>query len=192
MAATHPIKEQENQPMDPKKFNLWLAIIGSTMFFAALTSAYIVKKAEGNWNAFPIPLQFIYSTVIVILSSLTMQWAWFAAKRDELVQVKIASMSTFILGVGFGISQIMGWQVLIQNNLFFASDDTAVSFFYVITAFHFLHVAGGWLALGRVTWKAYKFQIHRKSMRSISMCTTYWHFMGILWIYLYLFLFLNR
>lgn len=192
MAATHPVKEQDNQPMDPKRFNLWLAIIATTMLFAGLTSAYIVKKAEGNWNSFPIPEQFIYSTVIVVLSSITMHWAYMAAKRDDLFQVKIASVSTLILGVAFGISQFLGWQVLVRNSVHFTGDDTAASFFYVLTAFHLLHIAGGWLALTRVTWKAFKLEIHRKSMRSISMCTTYWHFMGILWIYLYLFLFLNR
>lgn len=178
--------------MDPKKFNLWLAIIGSAMFFAALTSAYIVKRAEGNWNAFAIPEQFIYSTVIVVLGSITIQWAWFAAKKDELQQVKVALLSTLILGVGFGLSQFMGWEVMYNNNLIFASDDVAASFFYSITFFHFLHVLGGWIVLVYANLKAFKLDIHKKNMRLIGMCTTYWHFLGALWIYLYLFLFLNR
>jgi cytochrome c oxidase subunit 3 len=179
--------------MDPVKFNLWLAIIGSTMFFAALTSAYIVKRAEGNWNDFIIPQQFVYSCIIVILSSITMQWAYYSAKRDELSNVKVALISTLLLGIGFGISQIAGWKVLIENNMHFAfNDDVSVSFFYVITVFHFLHVLGGWIAMARTTWKAFRLQVHKKNMRTISMCTTYWHFMGLLWIYLFLFLFLNR
>ncbi|MDX5319828.1 MAG: cytochrome c oxidase subunit 3 [Bacteroidota bacterium] len=192
MTATQPRTEPNNFIVDPKRFNLWLAIISSTMLFAALTSAYIVKRAEGNWNAFIIPEQFIYSTVIVILSSITMQWAMWAAKRDEIGQVKTAMWSTLILGVAFGISQFMGWNVLVKNNMYFASDDVAVSFFYTITAFHFVHVFGGWIAASRVVWKTYKLEIHKKSLRAISMCATYWHFMGVLWIYLYLFLFLNR
>src|SRR5690606_18046454 len=93
------INNKEKPIMDPKVFNLWLAIIGSAMLFAAFTSAYIVRRAEGNWNAFPIPEQFIYSTVIVVLSSITLQWAWFAAKKDELFQVKMALLSTLILGI---------------------------------------------------------------------------------------------
>lgn len=192
MSAAQTRNDEKNFIFDPKKFNLWLAIIGSAMLFAAMTSAYIVRRAEGNWNAFIIPQQFIYSTVIVILSSITMQWAYIAAKRDELSQVKTALVSTLILGVAFGISQFMGYEVLIDNNMHFSGDDVAVSFFYAITAFHFLHVLGGWIALGRATLKAYKLEIHKKSMRTISMAATYWHFMGILWIYLYLFLFLNR
>lgn len=192
MTATQPTKKETNYIVDPKRFNLWLAIIGSMMFFAALTSAYIVKKAAGNWNSFPIPEQFIYSTVIVILSSITMQWAYFAAKKEELFQVKVALFTTMMLGLAFGISQYLGWKVMVANELFFASDDVAVSFFYTITAFHALHVFGGWIALTRTLWKAYKLEVHKTSMRALSMCTTYWHFMGILWIYLYLFLFLNR
>lgn len=191
LATQH--NSNENRIMDPIKFNLWLAIIGSTMLFAGLTSAYIVKRAEGGWHDFPIPQQFIYSSVLAILSSLTMQWAWFAAKKDELAQMKIALWSTLVLGLGFIVNQLLGWQVLVNNGLFvFFTDDVAVSFFYVITAMHFIHLLGGIIALIRVLLKSYKFEIHKTSMRAISMCTTYWHFMGILWIYLYLFLFLNR
>lgn len=192
MSAAQTRTDEKNYIFDPKKFNLWLAIIGSAMLFAALTSAYIVRRAEGNWNAFLIPQQFIYSTVIVILSSITMQWAYFAAKRDEIIQLKVALFSTLILGVGFGISQFMGYKVLVDNNLFFSGDDVASSFFYAITGFHFLHLFGGWIALIRATHKAFKLEIHKKSMRTITMAATYWHFMGLLWIYLYLFLFLNR
>lgn len=192
MTATHSTPTKNNYVVDPVKFNLWLAIIATCMFFAALTSAYIVKRAEGNWDAFMIPPQFIYSTVIVLLSSVTMQWAYFAAKNDELFQTKVAVFSTLILGVAFGISQYLGWEVLYNNNKIFASDNVAASFFYAITAFHFLHIAGGWIAASRTLVKTFKLEVHKTSMRTISMCTTYWHFMGILWIYLYLFLFLNR
>lgn len=192
MTATQPTENKNNFVVDPKRFNLWLAIIGSMMFFAALTSAYIVKKAEGNWNAFPIPQQFIYSTVIVLVSSITMQWALMAAKKGEAYQTKIALISTLILGLAFGFSQYLGWNVLVNNNLHFASDDVAVSFFYSITAFHALHVLGGWIAASRALWKTVRPKLYPTSLQSISMCTTYWHFMGLLWIYLYLFLFLNR
>lgn len=192
MTATQPTKKETNYVVDPKRFNLWLAIIGSMMFFAGITSAYIVRKAAGNWNSFPMPEQFIYSTVIVILSSLTLHWAYLSAKKDELFQVKVALFTTLILGLAFGLSQYLGWKVLVDNNLHFAADDVAVSFFYSITAFHALHLFGGWIAVARTLWKANRLEVHKKSMRAISLCTTYWHFMGLLWIYLYLFLFLNR
>ncbi len=192
MHMTRHIDPKENQVMDPKKFNLWLAIAGSVMLFAGLTSAYIVRRAEGNWNSFDIPDQFIYSTIIVVLSSFTIQWAWFSARKDEINQTKIGLWTTLILGLGFLYSQFLGWESLVKLQLFFSGDDVASSFFYVITAFHFLHVVGGLIAMIRALVKTYRLEIHKTNMRTISMCTTYWHFMGILWIYLYLFLFLNR
>lgn len=183
---------KEKPIMDPKKFNLWLAIIGSMMLFAAFTSGYIVRRAEGNWNSFPIPEQFMYSCVIVIISSITMQWAWFAARRDELFQLRVALVSTLMLGLGFAYSQFLGWQAMVNSNLYFSGDDVASSFFYAITFFHLLHVLGGLIGLVLANLKAFKLEIHKKNMRLIGMCTTYWHFLGGLWIYLYLFLFLNR
>lgn len=193
MILAKQIDEKEGALMDPIRFNMWLAIIGSTMLFAAFTSAYIVKRAEGNWDAFPIPEQFIFSTVLVILGSISMQWSLWAAKRDELVQMRTALICTVILAIAFGISQFMGWSAMVESGLFLMfTDNVAGSFFYVITGMHFLHVAGGFIAVGRVVYKAFKLEIHKKSLRAISMSTTYWHFMGILWIYLYLFLFLNR
>lgn len=193
MIVAKEVRQTEGTLMDPKRFNMWLAIAGSVMLFAGLTSAYIVKRSEGNWNAFPIPDQFIFSTVLVVLSSISMQWALWSAKKDEISRMNIALLSTLILGIAFGISQFLGWNELVKRGLHvFFTDDVAVSFFYVITALHFLHVFGGLLALIRVQVKSIKLEVHKKSLRAISMCTTYWHFMGVLWIYLYLFLFLNR
>lgn len=193
MELTSKIKSNDKTPtVHPKQFNLWLAVIGISMFFAGLTSAYIVRRAEGNWEVFALPQQFIYSTVLVILSSITLQWAWFAAKNDELNQVKAGILSTILLGLGFGISQYLGWKAMVQNELFFSSDSVSVSFVYAISALHALHVLGGLVGLCMAFFKATKLQIHKKNMISINLNTTYWHFMGLLWIYLYLFLFLNR
>ncbi len=193
MMVANEVRETEGTLMDPKRFNMWLAIAGSVMLFAGLTSAYIVKRAEGNWNAFPIPDQFIFSTILAVLSSISMQLAFWSAKKDEINRMNVALLSTLILGIAFGVSQILGWNELVKRDLHvFFTDDVAVSFFYIITALHFLHVFGGLIALIRVQYKAIKLDVHKKSLRAISMCTTYWHFMGVLWIYLYLFLFLNR
>ncbi len=193
MMVANEVRETEGTLMDPKRFNMWLAIAGSVMLFAGLTSAYIVKRAEGNWNAFTIPDQFIFSTILAVLSSISMQLAFWSAKKDEINRMNVALLSTLILGIAFGVSQILGWNELVKRDLHvFFTDDVAVSFFYIITALHFLHVFGGLIALIRVQYKAIKLDVHKKSLRAISMCTTYWHFMGVLWIYLYLFLFLNR
>jgi cytochrome c oxidase subunit 3 len=193
MIVTTDIDNREGALRDPKNFNLMLGIIAIVMLFAGLTSAYIVKRAEGNWQVFALPVQFIISTAIVILSSATMQWAWFATKNDELGRIKTALLTTIILGIGFCISQVIGWkQLVIMNHHFLFTDDVASSFLYVITGLHALHIAGGIIALIITLALSFRLKVHKKNMRTITLCTTYWHFMGALWIYLYLFLFLNR
>ncbi|MFI5222372.1 MAG: cytochrome oxidase subunit III, partial [Bacteroidia bacterium] len=73
----------------PKKFLLWLIIVASVMLFAAFTSAYIVRRGEGNWLVFDLPPMFSFTTSIIVLGSITMQLAYFFAKKDELNRVKI-------------------------------------------------------------------------------------------------------
>src|SRR5436189_5554976 len=95
----------KNQPkqfgVNPLKFIVWLFIVSITMMFAAFTSAYIVRQAEGNWQEFEFPTIMLFNTLIIVLSSATMQWAFFAAKKDNLKAVKIALFITFAAGIAF-------------------------------------------------------------------------------------------
>ena len=93
----------------PKKFSLWLLLLGILMLFSGLTSAYIVRKGDGNWFNFELPTVFLYSTAIILLSSVTMIYAYRSAKNDEINGVKIGLILTLILGVSFIVSQYMGW-----------------------------------------------------------------------------------
>lgn len=183
---------QEKYPVNPKMFNLWLSILGMIMLFVGLSSGYIVRRAEGNWLQFEMPSDFQLSTILVVLSSITMFWAFYAAKKDELNQIKAALISTFILGFAFCLSQIQAWENLMNSGLFFAGSEASSSWLYVITATHFVHIIGGLIALLIAIIQAFRLNIHKKNMLRISLINTYWHFVGILWIYLYLFLFLNR
>ncbi|MFN7313146.1 MAG: heme-copper oxidase subunit III [Bacteroidota bacterium] len=188
---TNQIQETEQPGLHPTKFVVWLLIVASVMLFASFTSAYIVRRGEGNWLLFDMPNVFAVSTVIVFLGSVTMQWAYMAAKKDELNQVKSGLILTLILGLGFVISQWLGWQALVANNIHFVGNPSE-SFFYVISGIHLAHMVGGIIFLLIIIVKAYQFKVHKKNILSINLCTTYWHFLGIAWIYLYFFLLLNR
>lgn len=177
--------------INPTKFVVWLLIVASVMLFASFTSAYIVRRGEGNWLLFDIPSVFAYSTAIVVLSSLAIQWAYSAAKRDELGQVKIALFTTLVLGIAFCISQWMGWKALVANNIHFVGNPSE-SFFYVISGVHLAHMIGGMIFLLVVIGKALNQNVHKKNKLSLNLCVTYWHFLGAAWIYLYFFLLLNR
>lgn len=186
--------KQTNSPeytINPTKFVLWLLIVASIMLFAAFTSAYIVRRGEGNWLIFELPSLFTYSTVIVALSSIAMQWAFFAAKKDNLTSIKTALGITFALGIAFAISQWFAWKQLVANNIHLVGNPSE-SFVYIISGVHLLHMLGGLVFLLIVLVKTFQFKVHKKNLLTINLCTTYWHFLGLVWVYLYFFFTLNR
>jgi cytochrome c oxidase subunit 3 len=177
----------------PRKFSLWLLLLGILMLFAGLTSAYIVRKGDGNWFNFELPTVFLYSTIIVLFSSLTMLYAHRSAKKDELTGVKIGLLLTILLGIAFTISQYYGWKAMQGEGLYFVNpkygDKVSASFLIVIAGVHLVHILAGIIFLLTVLFKAFMHQVHKKNTLLIDMCNTYWHFVGLLWVYLYLFLY---
>ena len=179
--------------VNPKKFSLWLLLLGILMLFSGLTSAYIVRKGDGNWFDFEIPSIFLYSTIIVLLSSITMIWAYRAAKKDDIKGIKLGLSTTIILGTAFIISQYMGWLVLSDQGLHFVNpkygDKVSASFLIAIAAIHLVHILAGIIYLAVMLINSFRYKIHKKNTLQISMCNTYWHFVGFLWVYLYMFLY---
>jgi cytochrome c oxidase subunit 3 len=192
-AVTPHMKEHNDTPavIDPKKFVLWLLIVASVMLFAGFTSAYIVRRGEGNWLIFDLPNVFAYTTAIIALSSVTMQWAYISAKKDELGQLKTALFLTLCLGIAFAIGQLTGWQQLTANNIHLVGNP-AESFIYIIPGTHLLHMIAGIGFVAVVLVKTLKFNVHKKNLLSINLCTTFWHFLGAMWVYLYFFFLINR
>lgn len=180
----------------PAKLNLWLFMLASSMLFAATVSAFIVHRPDaegrGAWTAFDLPIFFLYSTVIVVLSSVTAYYAYKSAKNDELSQNKTWLLVTTILGTLFCVSQYLGWQQMVRLELTFVNarpEDISASYVWVITMLHFIHILGG-IGLLVATWiQAIRLNVHKKSMTLMSITHTYWHFVGLLWIFLYLFLY---
>ena len=177
--------------MQPKKFALWLFIVSIVMLFAALTSAYIVKQADGNWLSFDLPSAFALSSVIIVISSFTMHLAYLSAKKDELGKVKSMLLLTVLLGIAFLFTQYYSWSQLVANDVFFVSNYASGSFIYVFTGLHGLHLVSGLIFLLITLGSAIRLNVHSKKLLQIEMCMTYWHFLGGLWLYLYIFLLLN-
>jgi cytochrome c oxidase subunit 3 len=179
--------------MNPKKFALWLFIVSIIMLFAALTSAYIVRRADGNWLAFDLPPVLWINTIIILASSGTMQWAYICAKKNELDTLKLAIVTTTILGFAFLIGQFFAWNKLVEMNVFFggSTSNPAGSFLYVLTGLHAFHLVSGIIYLLIVLSASFKYKIHSKNTVQIEMCATYWHFLDFLWVYLFIFLIIN-
>ena len=180
-AATTP------QKVHPKEFTLWLSLVSMAMIFAAFTSAYIVRKGDGNWLNFELPSFFNYSTICIAISSLSMIWAHRSARTNELKNLNLALGLTTLLGLVFLVLQFMAYGQMVDAGLFLVGNPST-SFIYIISGVHGVHIFAGLIALIATFAAALQYKVHSKAMLSIRMTSIFWHFLGILWIYLYLFL----
>lgn len=167
--------------MDPQKFTLWVMLVSIVMMFAAFTSAYIVRKAEGNWLEFDLPTAMQTSTLIVLLSSAVMVLAQVFGKQGKMGLARLALGLSLLMGMVFLWSQLEAWKALNEAKVFFVGNP-AGSFVYVISGLHGLHIIGGLIFLAIV--------LSKPSVKWIGLSATYWHFVGLLWVYLYSFLIL--
>jgi cytochrome c oxidase subunit 3 len=170
------------------KILLWLAMASMVMLFAGLTSAYVVRQAEGNWISFALPKAFYASTAIIIISSIFMQWALVSSRKDQSANIKIALITTLGLGLSFVFTQFIAWSMLVKEGIFFVGNNINGSFLYVLSGLHLAHLAGGILYLIYVITKAIREKISSGNYLAVQLCATYWHFLGVLWIYLFVFL----
>jgi cytochrome c oxidase subunit 3 len=185
--------------LNEKTFIIWLFIVASSMLFIAFASAYWVHKSDGvrnnAWFEFSLPMQFWVSAVIVVVSSIFMQLAYSAAKKDDVYKVPSLLTITLILGISFCISQIFGYFSLMDMGLFFSNKnpgEISASFVYVISGVHLVHILGGLVLLIVAIVKSSRLEVHKKNLVFINICKTYWHFLGIVWIFLILFLYFAR
>ena len=177
--------------MHPKKFVLLLFIVSIVMVFAALTSAYIVRQAEGNWELFAMPSIFYYSSIIILLSSISMHWAVWNAKQNNIAMLRLAVTITTVLGLSFLVMQYLGWGELSAMGIEFSGGNVSGSFFYVLVGVHAAHLISGVIFLLIMLVAAFQYKVHSKQMTKIEMCATYWHFLDGLWLYLFIFLLFN-
>ncbi|MFD2572279.1 heme-copper oxidase subunit III [Spirosoma soli] len=178
---------EETLSMNPRKFILWLFIVSIIMLFAAMTSAYLVRRAEGNWLDYDIPSVFTYSSIVLVISSLTMHWAYLSAKKDNFGSLKTAITVTFALGMAFLYMQFQGWVELVNQKVFFVGNPSG-SFMYIFTGLHGFHLISGLIVLVFALVASFRLKVHAKSLNQIEIASTYWHFLDILWLYLFLFL----
>lgn len=177
--------------MHPQKFGMWLFLVSVVMVFISLSSAYIVKKSVGEWEYINFPPLFRITTVLILVSSITMHFAYVSAKRNNIKNIRIGLVLTGALAIAFIFGQYKAWGQLVDAGHYFVGNP-ASSFIYVFTGLHIAHLIGAMIFLLIVINKAFKYQVHSKSLVRLEMCATFWHFLGGLWLYLYLFLILNN
>jgi cytochrome c oxidase subunit 3 len=176
----------QRKKIHPHKFTLWVALGSIVMMFAGLTSAYIVKRDQPGWTTFGIPRAFWYSTTVILVSSLTIQMAQKAFKEREMLRYRQLLTATTILGIAFLLLQWKGF-TQIWNTGVTLHGSGGGQFLYVIAGLHAAHVLGGIVALMVMLARAFSGKVRNYSVVPVELMSTYWHFVDLLWIYLFIF-----
>ena len=176
----------QNKKIHPHKFILWVAIGAIIMMFAGLTSAYIVKREQPGWTSYTTPLAFYYSTAVILISSLTIFLAGKSFTERRMIRYKKLLAATLILGLVFILLQWLGFRHLWATGTTFHGSG-AGQFMYIIAGLHALHVFGGVIALFVLWLRARNTRIRSYNMVPVDVVSTYWHFVDLLWIYLFIF-----
>jgi len=169
---------------------IWIGIFAITMSFAAFTSALFVRQGSGDWTHVVVPRLLYVNTGVLLLSSIPLEMARRAFMNAPELEASALRNSlrwlgiTLALGLAFVVGQYLVWKELAAQGLYLATSSNS-SFLYVFTAVHALHVLGGITGLLRLIARMTPKQITlRKS--SVANTAIYWHFMGVLWLYLLL------
>ena len=185
---------QEHKKRSNRSYKLLLlfAMISMTMMFAGLTSAFVVSKSRTDWlKNFEMPLPFFYSLVIIILCSVTFHLAKLRIQKDDKKSTGILLLVTLALGIAFVVLQLLGFHYLFEKGLVPVGGSGAItiSFLYVVVFAHLLHLAGGIISLLIIIYNHFKQKYNSSQFLGIELGVMYWHFLDLLWIYLFLFLF---
>ncbi len=186
-------QQYRRNKIHPKKFALWIACASMGMVFAALSSAYTVRQAGGNWLEFPLPNIFFISTAVIIGSSLALQASYTAYKKENSGMYKGLLLFSLVLGFAFIVMQYQGWQAL-HNMGVPLKLNPAGDFIYAISGIHLAHILGGLIAMiiGVIVAFSMTFKVTPARILRFELLLTYWHFVGGLWLYLMIFWTLQR
>ncbi|WP_345954957.1 cytochrome c oxidase subunit 3 [Mucilaginibacter sp. PAMB04168] len=187
-------QDRDKLDLTPKRFNMWLFVFSSFMFFAALTSGFIVYiGGKGHAMLVKLPIEFLYSTIVIVLSSITMFVASRAAKRLQFKTQQTFLWMTLFLGLAFLGLQVYAWYVLaFVMKVFFVNPNASQSFIYVFSSMHLLHILGGLVLIIISLVSTYRKTPQVINLFRMEMSSIFWHFLDIIWIYLYVFLLLNQ
>ncbi len=178
-----------------KKMMLWFGIASLIMTFAGWTSAYIVSSSREDWLPdFKLPPAFWFSTVIIVLSSVTYWLAYRSVKGGNNKAATLLLAATLALGIVFIVSQFRGFSQMIGYGYYFTGPTSSITLSYVflIAAVHIAHVVAGLISLLTVGVQQLRGKYGPGQMLGMELGITFWHFLDLLWVYLILFFYLYR
>lgn len=189
---TMTVEEHNKRSNRSYKLLLLFGMISMTMMFAGLTSAFVVSKSRTDWmKDFTMPQPFFYSLVAIILCSVTFHFAKVSIKKNDRKMTTLFLLTTLALGIVFVFLQFQGFNALFDKGLVPVGGSGAItiSFLYVVVFAHLLHLAGGIISLLIIIYNHFKQKYNSSQFLGIELGAMYWHFLDLLWIYLFLFLF---
>ena len=168
---------------------LWVSMISMVMFFAGLTSAYVISMKRDDWVSFDLPNAFLISTILIVASSVTLFLSQRFLKQDKRQLSLVLVVLTLILGIGFVWQQYVGFLELKSIGLFFTGPESTVSTSFIIgiTFMHVIHLLVGIIILFVVIYNHFKYKYKPEDMLGFELGAIFWHFVDILWIYLFFF-----
>ena len=186
--------EQDRVNLRAKKFLMWLFIVSSFIFFAGLTSGFIVYTSGDPSRGIKmiLPDAFKYSTLVIVLSSAFMHMAYLAGKRMQFNKERLFLAATILCGIAFFALQLSAWQGFIDQGVYFVNPNASQSFIYVFIGAHLVHIFGGIMMVGNVLVGNMRNIPQVKNIFRLEVTSIFWHFIDVLWIYLYVFLLLNQ
>ena len=185
--STVAVKPYSRNKIHPMKFALYVGCASVMMIFAALTSAYVVRHGAGNWLEFKMPMPFFYSTAVILLTSLTLHIAYKAYKTNKEKVFKSMLVISLLLSVAFLVLQYQGWLGLGAIGLPLKTNASG-DFVYALSWLHAAHVLGGVTVIIITSLRAFstKFSFSENRRLRLELTLTYWHFVDILWVYIFL------
>jgi cytochrome c oxidase subunit 3 len=173
-----------------KKMMLWFGMISMSMTFAGLTSAYVVSSSRTDWiQQIELPFAFTLSTLIIILSSGTFYGALKMIQSDNIKAAQVLLLTTLALAIAFISFQFQGFNAIIDKGYYFTGPESSIttSYLYVLVLLHLAHLTAGLVIVLNVFFKTLKGKYDQENTLGFELALTFWHFLDILWVYLFLF-----
>lgn len=192
MEMTIEIKEEQARKSKSAKLILLFAMVSMTMMFAGLTSAFVVSKSRADWlQNFQIPSAFFFSTAVIIGCSVTFYLAKKAISNGNRSTTTAFLLGTLVLGVLFVVLQFVGFGQIIESGYYMTGQGSSITttFLYVIAVMHLLHLGGGLISLLIIIYNHFKQKYNSTQTLGIELGAMYWHFLDLLWVLLFLFLY---
>lgn len=186
------LNEHNQRKARSYKMLLWFGMVSMFMMFAGLTSAYVVSTSRPDWlSNFKLPDAFMISTVLIIASSITFHLAKNAIKKDNRNFATAMLLATLALGIGFVAAQFNGFSEVIKAGYYFtgAGSTVTTSFLYIVTVVHLAHLFAGLIVLLVVIYNHFKQKYNASQSLGIELGAMFWHFLDVVWVYLFLFLY---